>query len=182
MIQSFKKIMIRYLVREELNLLDFSVIKEKSKKIKAKLMDIKEIKKCETVFVYISLKDEVQTFDIISHLLEKGKKVVVPKIKWDKIEVVKFKENCKLVPWKYGIMEPKEKDKYKWKIDVAIIPWLVFSLKWKRVWKGGWYYDKFLSENKDVYKIWVCFWFQIFDEEKVPVEKHDVPMDKVIYD
>lgn len=182
MMQSFKKIMIRYLIREELNMLDFSVVKEKSKKIEHKLLNVKEIKKSDTVFVYLSLKDEVQTFDIIEELIKKGKKVVVPKIKWDDMEVVKFKENSKLVQWKYGILEPKEKDKYKGKIDAAIIPWLVFSLNWKRVWKWGWYYDKFLSEHKDAYKIWVCFDFQVFDDDKVPEEEHDVLMDKVIYD
>ncbi len=182
MIQSFKKIMIRYLIREELNLLDFSIVKEKSKKIEHKLMDVKEVKKCETVFVYLSLKDEVQTFDIIEHFLEKGKKVIVPKVNWDKMELVKFNENCKLVHWKYGILEPKERDKYKGKIDVAIIPWLVFSLNWKRVWKWGGYYDKFLAQNKNIYKIWVCFWFQVFDDEKVPAEDHDIIMDEIVYD
>ncbi|NDK08602.1 5-formyltetrahydrofolate cyclo-ligase [Candidatus Gracilibacteria bacterium] len=182
MIQSFKKIMIRYLIREELNLLDFSIVKEKSKKIEHKLLSVKEIRKSETVFVYISMKDEVQTFDIIDHLLEKGKKVVVPKVKGDKMEIVRFKENCKLVHGKYGILEPKGKDKYKGKIDVAIVPGLVFSMSGKRVGKGGGYYDKFLSENNDIYKIGVCFGFQIFDEDIVPVEKHDIKMDKVIYD
>lgn len=182
MIQSFKKIMIRYIIREELNSLDFTVIKEKSKEIQKKLLDTKEVKKSDTVCVYVSLKDEVQTFDLIEHLIEEWKKVVVPKVKWDKMELVKFKEKTKLVPWKYGILEPKDKDKYKWKIDVILVPWLVFSMSWKRVWKWWGYYDKFLSENKDVYKIWVCFWFQIFEEEMVPVEKHDVKMDKIIYD
>ena len=182
MIHSFKKIMIRYIIREELNLLDFSVIKAKSKEIQHKLMGLKEIKKCETVCVYISLKDEVQTFDIITHFLEKWKRVVVPKVRWDKIELVKIKENCKLVQWKFGILEPKTKDEYKWKIDVAIVPWLVFSISWKRVWKWGWYYDKLLSEHKDVYKIWICFWFQVFDDEKIPVEEHDISMDKIVYD
>lgn len=182
MIQSFKKIMIRYIIREELNSLDFSVIKEKSKDIQKKVLNNKEVKKSETVCVYVSLRDEVQTFDLIEHLLEKWKKVVVPKVKWDKMELVKIKEDTKLVSWKYGILEPKDKDKFKWKIDVIIVPWLVFSKSWKRVWKGWGYYDKYLSYNKDVYKIWVCFWFQVFDEDMVPVEKHDVKMDKIIYD
>lgn len=182
MIQSFKKTMIRYLVREQLNKMDFSVINEKSKKIFNKLKDLKEFKKANSIFIYISLKDEVQTFELIDYLLKEWKKVIVPKVVWNSLEVVKLKHNQKLVHWKYWILEPRENDLYKWKIDVAIIPWLAFSLTWKRVWKWWWYYDQFLSKNINTYKIWICFWVQVLEEDKIPVEKHDVPMDKVIYD
>lgn len=182
MLQNFQKTKIRFLVREQLNNMDFSVIEEKSRKIYHKLIDTKEVKKADIVFVYVSMKDEVQTFELINYLLEKWKKVVVPKVVWNHMEIVDFKHKCKLVHWKYGILEPKENDLHKWKIDVAIIPWLAFSLSWKRVWKWGWYYDSFLSNNKNIYKIWICFWVQVLSDEKVPIEKHDVPMDKVIYD
>lgn len=182
MVQSFEKTRIRYLVREQLNNMDFSVIEEKSRKIFDKLISLKEVKEAKSIFIYISLKDEVQTFELINHFLNEWKEVLVPRVVWNTMEVVKLKDKCKLVHWKYGILEPKENDLYKWKVDVAIIPWLAFSLSWKRVWKWGGYYDQFLSKNNDTYKIWICFWVQVLSEDKVPVEKHDVPMDMVVYD
>ncbi len=182
MLHNFQKTKIRFLVREQLNSMDFTVIEEKSKKIYHKLLDLKEIKKADTIFIYVSLKDEVQTFDLINHFIEKWKNVVVPRVVWNKMEIVKFKQKCKLVHWKFGILEPKESDLYKGKIDVAIIPWLAFSLSWKRVWKWWGYYDQFLSKNNDIFKIWICFWVQVLSDDKLPVEKHDIPMDLVVYD
>gem|GEM_PF-6421008 len=71
MLHNFQKTKIRFLVREQLNSMDFTVIEEKSKKIYHKLLDLKEIKKADTIFIYVSLKDEVQTFDLINHFIEK---------------------------------------------------------------------------------------------------------------
>lgn len=182
MIQSFEKTKIRYLIREQLNAMDFSIIETKSQKVFQKLLEVKELKKAWTVFVYISLKDEVQTFNSINHLIKEWKKVIVPKVVNNHMEMVVYKNKWKLIHWKYWIYEPKDNDIYRGKVDLAIIPWLAFTLTWKRLWKWGWYYDNFLSNNPETYKIWICFWFQILYDEKVPTEKHDVRMDQIVYD
>ena len=46
--------------------------------------------------------------------------------------------------------------------------------------RGKGYYDKYLSQNDfSALKIGVCYKEQLVDE--IPVEKHDVMMDVVIY-
>ncbi|WP_081770911.1 5-formyltetrahydrofolate cyclo-ligase [Clostridium ihumii] len=46
---------------------------------------------------------------------------------------------------------------------------------------GGGFYDKFLGNlEKDIFKIALCYDFQIVDE--VPIENHDIKPNKIISD
>ena len=84
---------------------------------------------------------------------------------------------------KFGIMEPKETlPKYQGEIPVFLVPGTKFSLDGARYGHGMGYYDRFLatpSLNKDLYKLGICFDFQML--ESLPVSKWDIPMDDVLY-
>ena len=79
----------------------------------------------------------------------------------------------------YGIKEPTGKVFTDFaKIDVAIIPGVAFDRQGHRLGRGKGYYDRLLSVMPQVYKIGLCFDFQVVDN--VPVDSHDIRMDEVI--
>jgi 5-formyltetrahydrofolate cyclo-ligase len=62
--------------------------------------------------------------------------------------------------------------------DVVIVPMLGFDSALQRIGYGGGYYDKFLATQPSARKIGVCFSLGKID--KVPAEKHDIPLDLII--
>jgi len=67
-------------------------------------------------------------------------------------------------------------------IDLVIVPGVVFDKSGHRIGYGHGYYDRFLDNlekiNKNAVKVGLAYDFQIAD--KVPIEKHDVPVDKIV--
>ncbi len=79
---------------------------------------------------------------------------------------------------KYGIKEVDSTEIYEGTYDIILVPGLVFSADGYRVGYGGGYYDFFLAHHPEALKVGVGFPFQL--AEKIPVEKHDVQLDKLI--
>lgn len=79
----------------------------------------------------------------------------------------------------FGIMEPQADAFTDYEqIDLILVPGMAFDRHGHRLGRGKGYYDRFLSQAKDCYKIGVCFPFQLVDE--VPTDEHDVRMDEII--
>jgi 5-formyltetrahydrofolate cyclo-ligase len=78
------------------------------------------------------------------------------------------------------IIIDEDYEHYEKEIDLFIIPGRAFTLDWKRLGRGKWYYDRFLAQKiyKKSKKIWICFDFQV--HENIPTEKHDIMMNKII--
>lgn len=164
-------------------------IKEKSRKITDKLLDLKEFKAGKVVMSYVDFNNEVETKDFIRTCLQQGKRVAVPvvvrKPESPRSEIIAseiFDPDGDLVPGTYGILEPR-KDRLReinpCEIDFAAIPGTVFDVRRNRIGYGAGYYDRFLIKlKKDCLKAGLAFELQIVEE--LPVEKHDVPLDMII--
>lgn len=151
--------------------------REKSKNITNKLVKLQIFKKAKNIFCYISLPDEVSTEDLIKEYL-KSKKIVVPKIKKNKIELHHLTNWQDLKKGKWNIFEPAKHCKINPKnIDLAIIPGIVFDLNGHRLGFGKGFYDKILKKLKCP-KIGLAYNFQI--TKKLPIDEHDVAMDMII--
>jgi 5-formyltetrahydrofolate cyclo-ligase len=127
----------------------------------------------------LSNRKEVQTLEIIEKLLKNWKKILVPKIIWKSIYPVELENLNSLIKWKY-CMETISEDIYQWKIDIALVPWLAFNRIWNRLWRWKWFYDRFLSDKLNIYKIWLWFDFQILD--KIPIDNRDIDMNLIVSD
>ena len=156
--------------------------KENTKIYKSNIIQkelIRSSKSFKNIFCYIETKDEVITTDFINIMLSTKKRILVPKIiNWN-IFPIEIKSLDKLKIWSFDILEPIDSKIYKWEIDLAVVPWLAFTKNWKRIWRWKWFYDKFFSNNKNIFKIWICFDFQIIKDLKTEI--HDIYMNKVIY-
>ena len=62
-------------------------------------------------------------------------------------------------------------------IDIAIIPGLAFTQDGKRLGRGKGYYDRLLAQMPSVYKMGLCFPFQLVQD--IPMNENDILMDEV---
>ena len=152
---------------------------EKSRKIKNNLFNLENYKKSSVIMFFVSFSSEVDTHDMIMQALKK-KTVVVPKVANNEIEpsvIVDFKN---LIPNnRFGFPEPIDlmKMPYK-KIELILVPGIVFDRGGHRIGYGMGYYDRFLKKIPKAFKIGLAFDFQVID--KIPNEEHDVPVDMII--
>lgn len=159
--------------------------KEKSAIVKNKLYSLPEFKKAKSILFYASFNNEVDTQEIIRELLNKKEKnIIVPYVEKNNpiLQLSELHSFDELEPKTFDILEPKKnftRDFNPEKLDLIIVPGLVFFKDGHRIGYGYGYYDRFLRTlRKKPVKIGLAFDFQI--AEKIPHEEHDVPMDIII--
>ena len=154
---------------------------KKSKIILDTLIWHTKIKEAQVIFIFISKTDEPDTLKCIEEFLKIWKTVLVPKIiSSTKMVSIEIQHSQNLHFWRFWILEPIPTKQSLKKIDVALIPGAAFTKDGVRLGKWKWYYDRFLSKYPDIYKIWICFNFQMV--ENIPKDTWDVEMDEIIYD
>lgn len=167
------------------NKLKSEEVKHSSKIIIDKLTLLNEYKNSNVVFIYMSFKNEVETFSLIERMLSENKRVVIPYTDIKNIEIIpseikSLKDDLVLNP--FGYYEPvidKVKQIKIEELDLIIAPGVVFDEKLNRVGFGKGYYDRILSKKrKDTKVIAVAYEFQVIEE--VPTEPHDIKMDMII--
>ncbi|WP_313339414.1 5-formyltetrahydrofolate cyclo-ligase [Sedimentibacter sp.] len=158
---------------------------QKSKVIMNKLTSLDEYKSSKVVFIYMSFKNEVNTYELIERMLSEHKRVVIPYTDTKNTEIIpseikQLKDD--LVLNSFGYYEPvleKIKQVKPEELDLIITPGVVFDESLNRVGFGKGYYDRILSKKrKDTKVIAVAYEFQVID--KVPTEPHDIKMDMII--
>ena len=110
----------------------------------------------------------------------KNKIVAVPKLKNNGFVACRINDFDELnFRNKYNILEPENYNKKidKNKIDLVIVPCVVFDRNGYRCGYGKGYYDVFLSGMKPK-TIGLAFNVQVVDT--IPMEEHDVKLDKII--
>lgn len=146
------------------------------------ILELKEFQEADTIFCYVSMEDEVNTWPILGFALEQGKRVGVPIcIKKGLMEVREIHSFEDLQQGAYGIMEPKSYCKVlsKNEIQFGIIPCVSTDIHGNRLGHGAGFYDRYLEEAKFL-KVLLC-WKSLMCE-KIPVDLYDVQMDVVIFE
>ena len=139
------------------------------------------VKAAGTILAYHSLSDEVDMTAVLQHLLAMGKCVLLPRIISDtEMSIHRYTGEQDLVAEKvYGIMEPCGEPFADYSsINLALIPGMAFDCKHHRLGRGKGYYDRFLAMCPNIYKVGVCFPFQLLD--CIPYDEHDILMDEII--
>lgn len=148
-----------------------------SREVIGSLESLEEFQKAECIFCYYSMKDEVDTRELISKYISK-KKFILPVIVGDNLVLKEFTPDGDMEKVIFGILEPQGEEftNYK-KIDLVIVPGVAFDEQKNRLGRGKGYYDRILKEIK-AKKIGICFDFQLIT--KVPVENFDVKLDTIV--
>ena len=146
--------------------------------------------KSDSIFVFVSVKDEVNTYPIIADALEAGKKVYVPFLPEGTKEMlaVPLDRLSSLVPGAFGIPTAGEaqvatnaKAQAPRHIDLCLVPGLLFDTKGYRIGYGGGYYDRFLSSHPDSLCVGLCYSLQL-SSSPLPKEEWDRPLAYLLHE
>ena len=117
-----------------------------SKKIEKVLLKELSKKKYKNILLYISMDNEVNTKSLINKLRAKNKQIFVPFMEELSFKMVKY--SLPLIKKRFNIYEPKNKNKTKQKIDIAVVPIIGIDRDFKRVGFGKGMYDRFFDKLK----------------------------------
>ncbi len=143
-----------------------------------KVISLEKVKKVDTILIYVSFNNEVDTLNIIKYFLGK-KKVAVPKVNGNEMNFYYIDSFNDLSKGSFNILEPITTNKVtNFDNSICIVPGLCFDKENYRLGYGKGYYDKFLS-NKNIYTIGLSYKETII--KKLPIDKYDIKLDKVIH-
>jgi 5-formyltetrahydrofolate cyclo-ligase len=159
---------------------------ELSKAIVAKFLALLECQRAKTVLFYLDVRSEVRTRHSLHDALASGKKIVVPYCVDGELELFHLENFDELAVGMYKILEPKAelrtvaaKKVDVAEIDLIMVPGVAFDRRGGRTGHGKGYYDKLLEHARpDTPLVALAFECQMFEE--IPMQDHDVFMDKVI--
>ncbi|MEN6493316.1 MAG: 5-formyltetrahydrofolate cyclo-ligase [Thermoguttaceae bacterium] len=157
-----------------------------SRMIWQRLASLPEYGRAGTVMGYVHMRDEVRTRSFLPEILKHGKRLVVPYCVGDELELFCLRDLDELALGTFGILEPKPELQAQadrridvGQIDLVMVPGVAFDRRGGRVGHGKGYYDRLLRRARpDTALVGLAFECQLFAE--IPMQPHDVFMDKVI--
>lgn len=171
---------LRQWIRTQKKLMSQEERLQQSAVIVEEILQHPRIVAAKVIMAYCSLPDEVHTLDLLVQLLGKGKRLLLPKVMNDQeMQLREIRSMNDLSEGAFHIMEPNGSEFTDYNlIDVAIVPGMAFDLEGHRLGRGRGYYDRFLAQTPNIYKIGVSFSFQ--KVSSVPVEANDIIMNEIL--
>ncbi|MCD8027525.1 MAG: 5-formyltetrahydrofolate cyclo-ligase [Erysipelotrichaceae bacterium] len=127
---------------------------------------------------YVSLKDEVDTHQLIKALL-KEHRVCVPKVHDDTMDFYEISSFNDLTEGHFHVLEPTTDLLVDIKnIDMMIVPMLAYDDQFNRVGYGKGYYDRYFARGYQGYKLGLAYSFQHIDH--IDYDQYDIPLDEII--
>lgn len=109
------------------------------------LYEIIKKQKAKRIMLYIPLKIEVNISSLILRLRKEKKTLLVPFMRGESFSLVKYR--LPLSTKQFGVKEPINTNKYKHKIDLAIVPIIGTDKTLRRIGFGKGFYDRFFEKN-----------------------------------
>ena len=147
-----------------------------------RLFALPEVRAARTVSLFSSFGSEVDTSPMIERAHAEGRRVVLPFLDGDRMEVAEHGPGEELARSSYGAAEPLRRNAVDpGGVDAVALPGLAFDRKGRRLGYGGGFYDRWLSRLRpDAALIGICFASQLV--ERVPAGSSDVRVHVVVTD
>lgn len=155
-------------------------VRNESKKIFTHLITAKEYKDAERIFCYVSMKEEVDTLELIKRAIQDKKEVAVPKVHGKEMEFYQIQSLEQLKPGYLGILEPITNKIVTRLEGIMIVPGLAFDLEYNRMGYGGGFYDRYFYTHSGHKFIKMAFAYDFQVILKIKTEEHDQKMDCII--
>lgn len=150
-----------------------------SKKVCDTLWQLIVNKNYRIIHAFIPMRNEIDINPFLNECLKDKIRIYTPKTYVDRVMInYRYWGQNRLIKGIYGTSYPDGKRAYRGPYDLIIVPGLAFDNSGYRLGYGGGYYDGFLADHPEAYKVGVGYNFQLLD--KVPIEEHDQKVDKVI--
>jgi len=152
---------------------------EKSRLIRANVLQIDRVKQAKHVMIYVNFRSEVETFELFAALHRQNILTSAPLtvVKDHRLIACLITDPAQdLRPGYCRIPEPdpgRAAPVDPSGIDVVLVPGSVFDMHGGRLGYGGGYYDRFLAQDApQALRVGLAFDLQVVD--RVPVLDHDV--------
>lgn len=151
----------------------------RSAPIMQQVESLPQFKEAQTVLLYWSMEDEVQTHDFVNRWY-KEKTLLLPCVDGDDLRLRQYTgPECLKEGEQFGIGEPTGPEFTDLeRVEMIIVPGVAFDRTGNRMGRGRGFYDRLLKSTPRAFKVGVAFNFQMV--ERVPTEDFDVPMDAVL--
>ena len=149
-----------------------------SAKISEQIVKLPEFLNEQIVYAYSAFRNEVDLSDVIRVAQECGKTLLLPKTKDPDILFYEYRTDDRLIPGKFGVLEPEQDTPTDPKNGLMLVPGVAFSREGYRVGFGKGYYDRYLADRPMVITVGICYECQLRD--CFPVKNSDIPMDMII--
>ena len=136
----------------------------------------------DAVMLYLSMRGEVETQDILEKLLHAGKQVCAPVVDTDRNRLIPRRiqgSKTELVRHRYGMLEPNTTCPIFpiSQLQLIIVPGIAFDCKGYRLGYGKGFYDRFLTECPHAIPIGLAYQIQVV-EDTFP-QAWDVPVQHI---
>ena len=156
--------------------LDKEIKKDYDHKIHQQLLKMVEVG--QSVALFFSFKNEINTHPMIEDLLALDCKLYLPRVEGRRMNFYQVTSLTDLKRSSYGILEPLPSlPVSKNDLDVIVVPLLAFNDAKYRIGYGGGYYDNYLKDYQGL-KVGLAYSFQ--HTKKDFNEKHDVACNLII--
>jgi 5-formyltetrahydrofolate cyclo-ligase len=170
------KLALRKQMRAVRAALPASACDARSAAITKRLVDLEELKRAGTILCFASIRNEVRTGALMSAMWDAGKRVLLPRVAGDELELCVADVDTPLVEGAFSIPEPPENAPscLAQEVEFALIPALAVDPRGFRIGYGGGYYDRLLPRLKRACSCVAAYDFQLVAE--VP----ELPFDEAV--
>lgn len=166
-------------MREKRDALADSQRQEHSKVVCRKLEELRKKLRASTIHTFIPMGSEVDVMPFILAEFERDTTIVAPQtLEGRQLKHLRLTSPDALESGRFGTQHPAGDEVFDGKPDLILVPGLAFDHRGYRLGYGAGYYDTFLEQNPQAFKVGVCYPFQLVKE--VPIEAHDVQLDQII--
>ncbi|MBQ9665713.1 MAG: 5-formyltetrahydrofolate cyclo-ligase [Bacteroidaceae bacterium] len=171
---------LRTLIRQRKKQHSTEELSASSQRLSRLLLDrIQKEDGIRTILLYHSMPDEVETHQLIKNLHSIGKKILLPTIVGDELELHEYLDETAFSTSAHFCIQESTGPLFTnyEAIDLAIIPGMAFTTQGDRLGRGKGYYDRLLPKLHCPL-IGLAFSFQVVDA--IPSEVHDVRMTEIV--
>jgi len=159
--------------------LDREQLAQASQLIASSLNELVPIQKAQTIMGYAAIQNEVDLRPFLEEQRRLGKKILLPRVEGNQLVAVEWQGQQVTNISSFGISEPLGAAYPPEKIDVVLIPGLVFDGKGYRLGYGRGFYDRFLPIlRSNAFKCGIAYEFQVVDN--VFPHTGDVPLHWIV--
>lgn len=157
------------------------MITQRSGIICKELVQTKAYREAKSIWTYVSMPREVQTFPLIEAAWEDGKQVAVPKvIGSDTLQFIELTSYDQLEEGYFHVLEPSYGKRAEDENALIVMPGVAFDLAGNRIGYGRGFYDRYLSDHPSHPTCALSFDFAL--QDSIPSEEQDVRPDLIITD
>jgi|MDSW01.1.fsa_nt_gb 5-formyltetrahydrofolate cyclo-ligase len=173
------KTQLRKDMKHKRSLLTETERRDFSEQAARRLMSLKIMLNAQSIGLFSSVGEEIDTAVLYDYLSESGRQVFFPRmdkasrsLNWGHVETLKT-----MVQGPYGIFEPELATDCTAQLDLIVVPGLGFGLNGGRLGYGAGWYDRTLKHFKGPV-VGLGYDCQVL--ESVPTEAHDRPVHWIV--